>query len=92
MSASAVAAVRPPLASMHLILEAPGVRMWYRAELGPGASVERHSVDECAADPLSLAILEAALDGAREAYRGIAVALQLHLPGVDVEGSAGPDQ
>lgn len=80
-----------PAASLHLILEAPGVRMWYRAELGADASGnERHSVDESDASPLALAILEAALDGAREAYRGVAAAMQLHLPGVDPGASAEP--
>lgn len=73
----------PPAASLHFILEAPGLRMWYRAELGPNGGHERHSVDEGAASPLALAVLEAALDGARETYRGVAAAMQLHLPGVD---------
>lgn len=80
----------PPAASLHLILEAPGIRMWYRAELGPDGSSERHSVDEGGASPLALAILEAALDGARETYRGVAAAMQLHLPGVDPGASAAP--
>lgn len=79
----AIETAAAPAASLHLILEAPGVRMWYRAELGPDGSSERHSVDEGSASPLALAILEAALDGARETYRGVAAAMQLHLPGVD---------
>ena len=87
---SAITTSAAPSASLHLILEAPGVRMWYRAELGPDGASERHSVDECEPCPASLAILEAALDGAREAYRGVAAAIQLHLPGVDPEAAAAP--
>ena len=86
----ATAPLVSPAASLHLILEAPGIRMWYRAELGPDGSSERHSVDECGASPLALAILEAALDGARETYRGVAAAMQLHLPGVNPGAAEAP--
>ncbi len=79
-----------PAASLHLILEAPGVRMWYRAEVGPDGATERHSADECAGSPLALAVLEAALDGAREACRGVTAAMQLHLPGVEPGRSPAP--
>lgn len=79
----------PPLAmpsrvaSLHLILEAPGVRMWYHADLTPAGLEERHTADEQDASPLALAIFDAALAGARDTVRGIEAAMQLHLPGVD---------
>lgn len=79
----AAIADEPRVARLHLILEARGLRMWYRAQLGPAGSEERHSAEEAGADPLSLAIMQAALEGAREACRGIEAAMQLHLPGIE---------
>lgn len=72
------------VASLHLILEASGLRMWYHADLAIGGTDERHFTDEQDADPLALAIFDAALAGARDAVRGIEAAMQLHLPGIDV--------
>lgn len=76
-------AMLPRVASLHLILEAPGLRMWYRADLTPGGLEERTHADERDACPMALAIFDAALAGARDTARGVEAAMQLHLPGVD---------